>query len=106
MISLIASSMVIACAAIHGSGSAPPAPTRVTAWANDPVDREPYSIDGYFLLDLSLFSVDLNLLPNRETFGQLKVSNLTGARFFYPGFRDFDIPTLGRTVMFTLSQQL
>lgn len=65
-----------------------------------------YKIDGYFTLDLALFSVDLNLLSGRETFLQLKVSNLTGQEYFYPGFRDFDIPALGRTMMLTLSQQL
>ena len=74
---------------------------------NNPSSPEsPYDLDGYFTLDLALFSVDLNLIRSLETFLQLKVSNITGQEYFYPGFRDFDIPALGRTMMFTLSQQL
>jgi iron complex outermembrane receptor protein len=73
---------------------------------HDPVDKEPYELDPYFTVDLALYSVDLNLLPARETFMQFKVSNVTGAKYSYPGFKDYDVPALGRTLMFTLKQQL
>jgi iron complex outermembrane receptor protein len=73
---------------------------------HDPVDKEPYELDAYFNLDATIYSVDLNLLPARETFMQFKVGNVTNAKYFYPGFKDYDVPALGRTLMFTLKQQL
>jgi len=86
-----------------GGLRASPANARV----DDPVNpQDAYSLDGYFTMDLSLFSVDLNLLRDRETFVQLKVSNLTDATYYYPGFRDFDIPAPGRSVILTLTQRL
>lgn len=73
---------------------------------SDPVDLKPYKIDGYFTMDLAIHTVDIKLIPDRETFLRFKIGNLTGASYVYPGFRDYDIPALGRTFMFTLNQQI
>ncbi len=74
--------------------------------AYDPIEEKPYELDSYFTFDLSLSTVDLKILPARETFLQAKLYNVTGKEFLYPGFRNFDIPALGRTFFVTLTQQL
>jgi iron complex outermembrane receptor protein len=74
--------------------------------AHDPIGFTPYELDPYFLLDLSVSSVDLSLLPGKETFLQAKVHNLTNQDYAFPGFKDYDVPALGTTLMFTVSQQL
>jgi iron complex outermembrane receptor protein len=73
---------------------------------HDPVEERPYALDPYFTLDLSLHSVELRLFRGRETFLQARIQNLTGAEYLYPGFRNFDIPALGRTFFFSLTQQI
>jgi iron complex outermembrane receptor protein len=72
----------------------------------DSITENPYSLDSYFNLDLSLSTVDLKLVPGRETFLQAKLYNVIGKDYLYPGFRDFDIPSLGRVFLLTLTQQI
>jgi iron complex outermembrane receptor protein len=72
----------------------------------DPVLEDRYQLDGYFTLDLALSTVDLDLFKIGETFAQLKVSNVTNEKYYYPGFRDYEVPALGRTFFFLLTQQL
>lgn len=71
----------------------------------DPINEMPYSLDSYFIMNLVFTSVDLTLLQDRETFMQFKIGNLMNKRYLYPGFRDFDIPALGRSYLFTIAQQ-
>jgi iron complex outermembrane receptor protein len=74
--------------------------------SHDPIGFSPYELDPYFLLDLSVSSVGLSLFHGKETFLQAKVYNLTNQDYAFPGFKDYDVPALGTTFMFTLSQQL
>ncbi|HKP95745.1 MAG TPA: TonB-dependent receptor [Fibrobacteria bacterium] len=63
-----------------------------------------YSLAPAFLCDAGIATDRLRWLPGGETRFQLKVRNLLGAEVFYPGFRDYDIPDLGRRYTFTWFQ--
>lgn len=73
---------------------------------HDPILHTAYELDPYFVMDASVFSVDLRLIGERETFLQAKVHNLTNQKYLYPGFGDYDVPALGTTFIFSVTQQL
>ncbi len=60
----------------------------------DPVNLTEYNLDPYLLLDMTLRSRFLS--AGRGAVLQLKIANVLNQQFLYPGFRDFDIPGLGR----------
>lgn len=63
-----------------------------------------YKLDAYFMFDLSISSTDLEILDNSKTRISLKIQNLFDVKYNYPGFDDYDIPGLGRTYYFRLTQ--
>jgi outer membrane receptor for ferrienterochelin and colicins len=70
----------------------------------DPINLQEYKLDGYLLLDLTLQSRILG--AGRGATLQLKISNLLDEQYYYPGFRDFDIPGLGRRFSASLTYHL
>jgi outer membrane receptor for ferrienterochelin and colicins len=72
---------------------------------NDPANLKEYSLNPYFLLDFTLSTDNLKILSNNETRLSLKVSNLLDQKYFFPGFKDYDIPALDRSFMLKLTQQ-
>ena len=71
---------------------------------HDPINLEEYTLDGYLLLDLTLHSRILS--AGRGATLQLKIANLLDQQYAYPGFRDFDIPGLGRRFAASLTYHL
>lgn len=63
-----------------------------------------YKLDAYFMFDLSLSSTDLGIFDNTKTRISLKIQNLLDVKYNYPGFDNYDIPGLGRTYYFRLTQ--
>jgi outer membrane receptor protein involved in Fe transport len=66
---------------------------------------DPYALPGYALADLTIASDRLVLFGDRETDLRLRVTDLADGRGSYPGFRDADVPGLGRTVTLSARQR-
>ncbi|HAN19238.1 MAG: hypothetical protein A2X13_09445 [Bacteroidetes bacterium GWC2_33_15] len=65
-----------------------------------------YNLDPYFLVGVTLESMNLNLFNNKESIISIKMDNLLNSEYNYPGFDDYDIPGLGRSLIFKLTQTL
>ena len=65
-----------------------------------------YSLDSYFLLNLMISTMNLKIINNNETILSVKVDNLLNTNYYYPGFKDYDIPGLGRFYTFKITQIL
>ena len=63
-----------------------------------------YELDPYFILDVMITSTDLNLLENSKTRISIRIQNLLNTKYYYPGFKNYDIPGLGRTFYFKFTQ--
>lgn len=72
---------------------------------NDPANLKEYSLNPYFLLDFTLSTDNIRLFADRETKVTFKVSNILDQKYFFPGFKDYDIPGLDRSFMLKLTQQ-
>jgi iron complex outermembrane receptor protein len=94
------------CASLEGRFISARLSSDQNSKSHDPIHHTSYELDPYFVMDLSLSTVGLRLIGERETFMQAKVYNLTGQDYLYPGFGDYDIPALGTTFLFTVAQQL
>ncbi|OFX21714.1 MAG: hypothetical protein A2041_12925 [Bacteroidetes bacterium GWA2_31_9b] len=65
-----------------------------------------YNLDSYFIIDLSVESMNLSFFNDNETIISFKINNLLNTKYDYPGFDDYDIPGLGRTFLIKLTQTL
>jgi outer membrane receptor for ferrienterochelin and colicins len=74
--------------------------------ANSLANGAPYELPGYWLLDASISTVGLRLLPNRETRLMVTARNLLRTTGPDPGFSGFDLPLAPTTFWFQLHQQL
>ncbi|MBU8893465.1 MAG: TonB-dependent receptor [Bacteroidales bacterium] len=63
-----------------------------------------YELDPYFILDVMITSTDLELLENSKTRISIRIQNLLNTKYYYPGFKNYDIPGLGRTFYFKFTQ--
>ena len=73
-------------------------------FSNDAIYKEEYSLDSYILMNFTLSTQNLNLLFSKETIFKFKVYNLLDTKYYYPGFRNFDIPALNRYFIFSITQ--
>jgi outer membrane receptor for ferrienterochelin and colicins len=64
-----------------------------------------YLLPSYFVLDLTIRSLELNLLRGQATVVSLHVNNLFDSRGAEPGALGVDIPRLGRTWFLRASQE-
>jgi iron complex outermembrane receptor protein len=78
------------------------------SYVYDPINYaiNSYSLDPYFIMDLNIQSTDIRLFTNKESIISLKIENLFNQTYYYPGFSDFDIPGMGRSVILKLTQTL
>ena len=74
--------------------------------AADPVSFRRYELDAYTVVDATVSSLDLDLGLPGPTRIRAKVRNLLDETYAHPGFRDFDIPALGRSLELTIEQDL
>ena len=65
-----------------------------------------YKLDPYLLLDLTICSTDLNIFKDSKTKLSLKLQNLLNTKFNYPGFNNYDIPGVGRSIYFRFTQYI
>lgn len=65
-----------------------------------------YSLDSYLLFNLMISSMNLKFLDDKETILSFKINNLLNTTYYYPGFKDFDIPGLGRFYTLKITQLL
>ncbi len=63
-----------------------------------------YKLDPYFIVDLMISSTDLEIIKNSKTRLSFKIQNLFDTQYFYPGFKNYDIPGLGRSYYFKIIQ--
>lgn len=72
----------------------------------DPIEYEinRYELDSYLLLNLMISTTDIEILKNSKTRFSFKIQNVLDTQFNYPGFKDYDIPGLGRTYFFKFIQ--
>ncbi len=69
------------------------------------VAGEPYYLDPYFLLGGQLRSLGVELIPLRETRFSFHANNILGANYSHGGAAGVDIPALGRSIFFRVSQE-
>jgi iron complex outermembrane receptor protein len=65
-----------------------------------------YEIDPYLIFDVMISSTNLEIIKNSKTQFSLKVKNILNSNYNYPGFKDYDIPGLGRTFYFKFTQTI
>ncbi len=70
------------------------------------VATEHYALPSYFLLNLYISTHQLELWKGHETSFGVKVTNLLGTSYAFPGYGGFDIPGFGRSLTLSLSQRL
>lgn len=63
-----------------------------------------YKLDNYLLFDLSISTYAIRFMEGKKTAINLKVSNLLNTKYYYPGFKDYDIPGLGRLIEMKVTQ--
>lgn len=73
----------------------------------DPVNyyTNRYALDEYFVLDILISTYKLKLIEDNETILKIKINNILDEKYAWPGFDDYDIPGLGRYMVFTLAQR-
>ncbi|MCP4136227.1 MAG: TonB-dependent receptor, partial [bacterium] len=73
----------------------------------DPVNylTDKYSLGAYFLLDVMISTYNLKLTGDKETEIRVKVYNVLGTEYVFPGFNGFDIPGFERTFVVSLIQK-
>jgi iron complex outermembrane receptor protein len=79
---------------------------RNSSEANTLAHGSVYTLPDYAMLNASISTVGIKLLPNRETTFMVVGKNLTGATGPDPGFSGFDYPLASRIFWFELRQQL
>lgn len=65
-----------------------------------------YELDPYFILDLTISTINLKIFENSKTKISLKIENLLNTKYNYPGFSNYDIPGIGRTIYFRFTQYI
>ena len=80
--------------------------SEVNSFIFDPVNFRinRYKLDSYLVIDVTIATQNINLLPGRETGATIKIYNIFDTKFAYPGFKDFDIPGFRRSIVFNLTQ--
>jgi len=78
------------------------------SYVYDPINYaiNSYSLDPYFILGLNIESTNLKLFTEKESILSIKIENLLNTEYYFPGFSDFDIPGIGRSVILKLTQTL
>lgn len=73
----------------------------------DPVNfrTNRYELPAYFILDMTISSLNLKFIKNSETRLTLKANNLLNSKAAWPGYKDFDVPFMGTNFMFSLTQK-
>ncbi len=64
-----------------------------------------YKLDAYGLLDVVIASKPFCIWGKGELEVRLKIANALNQEYAYPGFKDFDIPGLGRAFTFEINQK-
>jgi len=74
----------------------------------DPIHyaTERYTLDSYFLMNLTISSTQLKIFEEGTTKVSLKIENLLDTKHYYPGFRNYDIPGIGRTFYVRFTQYI
>jgi len=74
----------------------------------DPIHyaTERYTLDPYFLMDLTISSTKLKIFEEGATKISLKIENLLDTKHYYPGFHNYDIPGIGRTFYVRFTQYI
>jgi hypothetical protein len=74
----------------------------------DPIDytTNRYTLDPYYIVDLSISSTDLEIIKNSKSRFILKFENLLDYKYYFPGFNHYDIPALGRSVCFRFTHYI
>jgi len=59
-----------------------------------------YKLDPYISLDLMISTTELEIIKNSKTKISVKIENILNNTYYYPGFKNYDIPCVGRTYFF------
>jgi iron complex outermembrane receptor protein len=64
-----------------------------------------YLLDPYYVVDLNVSSLDLNLIGRRLTRLSLHINNIMNRKYAEPGYLGVDIPSLGIAAFLNLTQE-
>ncbi len=80
--------------------------SEINSFIFDPVNFrvQRYKLKSYLVIDVTLSTQNISLFSGRETGVTIKSFNVFDKKFAYPGFKDFDIPGFGRSVVLNLTQ--
>lgn len=67
-------------------------------------DFIPYELSNYFTIDACISTIDLKVIKNYETIFSIKMNNILNTKFYYPGFKDFDIQGEPRIIYLKIVQ--
>ncbi|MFW5721271.1 MAG: TonB-dependent receptor plug domain-containing protein [Bacteroidota bacterium] len=65
-----------------------------------------YKLEPYYVIDLMISSTDLKIIKNSKSRIILKIENLLDYKYYYPGFKNYDIPALGRSIYFRFTHYI
>ena len=80
--------------------------SQINSFVSNPVNylTDRYELSPYFIMDFAVSSNELKIFKDNETLIMLKVRNLLNTDYAFPGFKNYDIPGMKRTVELKLTQ--
>ncbi len=63
-----------------------------------------YKLPSYYIMDMTISSINIYLIKFRETILQFRILNLFNTKYVMPGFKDYDINGYGRNFQFRIIQ--
>lgn len=79
--------------------------SEVNSFIFDPVNfrTNRYKLESYLIVDAVISKINIKLNDNFNTDIMFKINNVFDKLYYYPGFKNFDIPGFERTFLFNLA---
>ncbi|MFO7829044.1 MAG: TonB-dependent receptor [Bacteroidales bacterium] len=74
----------------------------------DPINyaTDRYELKPYYMINFMVSSTDLKIIKNSRSRIIFKIENLLDYKYCYPGFSNYDIPSLGRSFFFRFTHYI
>ena len=92
---------------IEGAYISPRIASQQNNYIYDPVNfrTNRYELPAYFMLDMTISSLNIRFIKQSETRFMIKINNLLNTKAAWPGYKDFDVPFMGTNINFSLTQK-
>ncbi len=70
----------------------------------DPIYKKPYFLESYFLLNFHISTLNFKPFRSKETIFSVKIENLLDTEYCFPGFKNYDVPSIRRSFHFSITQ--